>query len=396
MAAAQSYIDPTKLNTFGGLNNVADPMRAGWEFQSVADNVNGTDSNGMELREGYQAFLSTTNVTGSYSTTDYSRMFIVDNGSLKRVHADGTALTLYSGLSGTPHWTEMNDVVYLSCGTAKLQIELDNEVREWGVPIPADPAVTATTGNLFGGLYQVCLTYTDSHGREGGPSVPIEITLLDASGITVSSIPQVAGYISNLYVTDMDGTVFYRADMPTGVTAHTLTWPASGRELTLGGVDPPPVNGEYLAVFRSSIYMSEYMPAADQTIVWFSLPLGYHLFNMSADYFLVPGEVTQLHGSETALVVTTQTRVYLYDGAKLAQAAEYGTVSGQHADLGADGRIYFWTKRGLCRAAPFENLTEARISIAPGGQAGGTILERNGYRKYVAVVQSGGDAYNSR
>ena len=98
------------LDKFKGLNNVADPMRGtgqgkdhlSWEWQSLADNVDGTDSEGMALRDGYTSFLAGTDITGSYTTVDLSRFYIIDSGALKSVHADGTTTTIATGLTGTP------------------------------------------------------------------------------------------------------------------------------------------------------------------------------------------------------------------------------------------------------------------------------------------------------
>lgn len=385
----------TRLDVFKGLNNVEDPMRGGWGFQSVADNVNGTDSGGMELREGYMSFAAGTAITGAYTTFDFSRMFIVDAGSLKRVYEDGTTQTLYSGIAGVPYWTEVNDTVYLSCGEHKLQIELDNVVRQWGVPAPTGPDVIAVSGNLPDGVYQACLTYTDSYGREGGPGETVELLVL-TGGLAVMNIPQLPGYVAQLYVTEGDGTVFYLAATLPIQTSHTIVNAVFGRELVFGALDEPPSAGAHVAVFGASIYIAEYMAEAAQTIIWFSQPFGYHLFDLSKDYFIVPGEVTQLFGTDKMLLITTQTRVFIYDGARLQQLAEYGAVQGQHADPGTDEKVYFWTKRGLCRAMPFENITETRVSVAPGVSAGGVIVDKNGCRKYIATIRQGGSAYNAR
>ena len=389
------------LDHFLGLNNVADPMRGTdvgtkleetWAWQSIADNVDGTDSRGLALRAGYQLFLAAA-ITGSYSTVDFSRLYIIAGGLLKRVYPSGQTDTLYSDLSGAAHWSEINDVVYLSCGADKLQIEQDNTVNAWGVPTPAQPIVSAASGSLSAGVYQVAITYTDADGREGGACQAIEITLAAGSGITVSAIPQL--HAANVYLTDADGAVFYLAARPAG-SAVTLTIPAAGVELTTQFLDAPPVAGGHVAFFGAAAFLAEYIPEIDQTVVWRSRPLAYHLFSPDSDYFIVPGEVTQMHGAATGLVITTHTRVFSYDGERLAQVAAYGAPPGQHADLGADEKIYFWTKRGLCRALPFENLTEAAVSVAPGVHAGGGIIESNGYRKYVAVIHQGGNAHNAR
>lgn len=400
--------DPSRvLNRFLGLNNVADPMRGSgvapdgshdtWEWQSLADNVNGTNSHGMERRDGYALSVAGTSITASFSTFDYSRLYIIDSGVLKRVYPGGSTVALQSILSGTAYWSEQNDVVYLSCGTSKLEIHQDNTVRRWGVPTPDQPDVSATNGNLFAGVVQIALTYTDQHGREGGACSAVAVTVAENGGLSVTSIPQLSGFAPNLYMTEADGTAFYRAAaLPEGVAAFTITSLPIGPALTTQFLDECPERAGRIAFMGANAYAAEYIPEIDQTVIWFTEPMGYHLFNLNSDYFIVPGEVTQLFGSEAGLLVATHNRCFVYDNDALVRVAEYGAVPGQHADRGPDGKTYFWTKRGLCRVMPFENLTESNVSVAPGIQAGGGIIERGGLRKYVAVIHQGGDAYNAR
>lgn len=395
------------LDRFLGLNNVADPMRGfgtapdgshnTWEWQSVADNVNGTNSYGMERRDGYTLSVAGTAITASFSTFDYARLYIIDSGDLKRVNADGSTTTLHSSLSGTAYWSEQNDVVYLSCGTSKLEIHQDNTVRRWGVPTPDQPDVSATNGNLFAGVVQIALTYTDSYGREGGACPAVAVTVAENGGLTVANIPQLSGFAPNIYMTEADGTVFYRAVvLPEGTTAFTITSLPIGPALTTQFLDECPETAGRIAFMGANAYAAEYIPEIDQTVVWFTENFGYHLFNLNSDYFIVPGEVTQLFGSEAGLLVATHNRCFVYDNDTLVRVAEYGAVPGQHADRGPDGKTYFWTKRGLCCVMPFENLTEANVSVAPGVLAGGGIIEKGGYRRYIAVLHTGGDAYNAR
>jgi hypothetical protein len=393
---------PKVLARFLGLNNVADPMRGAaegtWGWQSVADNVNGTDSGGMERREGIApaALVAGSSITGSYSTFDFSRLYIIDSGTLKRVYPDGTTTTLYGMLSGAAYWSEQNDVVYLSCGSAKIQIGQDNSVASWGVSVPDQPNISAATGSLFAGFAQAVLTYTDATGREGGacPAVGIQVT---QGGFTLTNIPQIAGYTPQLYCTEPDGNVFMHVtSLPSPITAYTVATRTTGRELTTQFLDVPPEGGSYIAFAGAQALLAEYIPEIDQTVVWTSEEMGYHLFNLNSNYFVVPGEVTQMYGKDATAVITTQTRVFAYSDSSLKQIAEYGAVPGQHADMGSDDKIYFWTKRGLCRAVPFENLTESHFSAAPGVYAGGGVINQHGYSRYVAVLHRGGDAFNQR
>lgn len=394
------------LGRFKGLNNVNDPMRGpvadqygrrdSWEWQSVADNIDITDASSVVLRKGYTSFLVGTDITASYSTAAHTHLFIIDNGVLKKVFEDGSVLNLATGLEGTAYWTEINSTVYLSCGVSKYQIDFSGEIAVWGVPTPSSPNLALTSGHLYAGSYQVCVTYSDSFGREGGASLSVLITLPAEGGISITDIPTLSGYAANVYVTDMDGTVFYLATSLNGQTALVINYPVLGRELTTDDFDVPPDNSTYMAPLNAILYVAEYFPSENQTVFWATAPMGYHLFNYNSDYFILPGEVTQVFGANIGLVITTHLRIYVYDNEKIVQVAEYGAVPGQHADLGADGKVYFWTKRGLCKAAPFENLTESNVSVAPGTYAGGGVINMGGYQKYIAVIKQGGDAYNRR
>ena len=119
-----------------------------------------------------------------------------------------------------------------------------------------------------------------------------------------------------------------------------------------------------MCFWRGRAYAAQYDPVSDQSVVWYSQPLGYHLFSFDSDFFMVPGNVVMLTAVDEALIVGTTQRIYAYSGDKLDQLAPYGTVPGQHADRN-DGSVYFWTTRGVCSALPFTNLTEAQVSVSP-------------------------------
>ena len=158
--------------------------------------------------------------------------------------------------------------------------------------------------------------------------------------------------------------------------------------------DPLPLTSTVIQHWRGRIYAAMYMPAENQTVVWFSQALGYHLFNLDSDFFMVPGEVTMLAPHDSTLIVGAGDAIYAYTGDKLSELADYGVVPGKHwaAD---DNRTLFWTLRGLCAAVPFVNLTEKSVSVAPGVLAGGTIVRSGGQRRYLTVLQQGGTAFNS-
>lgn len=395
--------DKKVLSAFLGLNNKLDPMRGRpatqgvgaktWQLLQQADNVNLSDSGSAARRDGYENFVAATNITGSFTTFDFRRMFIVDNGTLKQVNQDGTTVDLADGLSGTCYWTEVNDSVYLSC-SEKVEIKNDGGVRAWGVPVPQSGSLVEVDGRLDPGVYQVCFTHTDEDGREGGatPSLAISITL---GGIQVD-VPTLGGYYTNIYLATK-GTPFYKAGtVPYTTTRFVCNSLPQGRELTNAFLDEPPAQAGHVAYFKGRLYAAQYVPESDATVIWYSEALGFHLFNLNDSFFMVPGKVVQMAGSDSALMLSTDRRTFLYNQDGLDAVAEYGAIDGQHADIGPDGKLYWWSSRGLCRAAPFENLTESNVSVDPGVRAAGGVIQQHGYTRYVTVLKRGGAAFNKR
>ena len=158
--------------------------------------------------------------------------------------------------------------------------------------------------------------------------------------------------------------------------------------------DTLPLGTDVIQHWKGRMYAAQYFASENQTVVWFSEAMGFHLFNLDSNFFTVPGKVTMLAPHDAALIVGTDARVYAYSGDKLDVLAEYGVVAGQHWDRD-DQRILFWTTRGLCAALPFQNLTEKQISVAPGVRAGGCIVRAGGQKRYLSVLQQGGLPFNA-
>lgn len=155
-----------------------------------------------------------------------------------------------------------------------------------------------------------------------------------------------------------------------------------------------PLGVDLIQHWGGRIYAAQYFPAQNQSIVWRSQPLGFHLFNLDTDFFIVPNRVLMLAPHNDALIVGTDSAIYAYTGDKLDALAQYGVVPGQHwADDGA--RILFWSNRGLCAALPFANLTDKQISVAPGLSAGGALVSNKGATRYLVSLQAGGLPFNS-
>lgn len=383
---------------FKGLNNVTDPLRLSLGWLRKAVNIDITDTGAIERRSGYSPALIG-NLSGAFSTDSFDRLYVVDDGALKRVNADMTTVTLRTGLADKPmFWEEVNESVYFTNGVDSGIITPGENVLPWAWPVPAAPTLLATAGDQPAGMYQVLCSFLLSDGRETGTGAVAEIYLGDKQALQISNIPQLAGARTQVYIAPANSTVFQLAF---DTTATAMTWNAGADSL---GVDeltnfysPLPAGSTHPAFWQGRMYMLHYLPQENMTVVWASEPLGFHLFSTDSAFFMVPGEGTMLAASDGGLVIGTRTRIYGYDGDELQELATYGAVPGWSAVKDPDTKkIMFWSTRGLCSALPFVNVTDRQISVPPGLSAGAAIVSQNGEKRYVVALQKGGTAFNPR
>lgn len=378
------------VSAFKGLNNVTAPVRLGMAWLTQADNINITDSGAIERRDGY-TLAQAGAFTGAYSTLDFSRLYVVVDGQIRDF--SGTVLKMLTS-TAPMYWTEINDQVYFNNGTDSGIIESDNEVKAWAWDVPPVPTLAAVTGNLDPGTYQVCFVANLPDGRTTDSGDAAEITLTEGQALQISNIPA----NTSVYIAPANSTVFQFANAPLGAS---MVWNQSpdtlGMDLTLTGkTNPLPAGVGVIQEWKGRIYAAQYLSTEDQSVIWFSQPLAFHLFDQSQDFFMVPGRVTMLAPHDSGLVIGTDKRIHAYTGDQLAVLAPYGVVPGQHWSEDDDKRILFWSKRGLCAALPFTNLTERQVSVSPGLRAGGCLVRSGGQKRYLAVIQSGGEAFNAR
>jgi len=394
-----------QIKSFKGLNNVSDPLRLGLGWLSQADNLDVTDTGSLVKRRGFSK-VGTGSYTGLFTSYDFSRMYYVQGGALK----NGSGVVLATGITSAPmNWTEVNEQIYFNNGINSGVIDTDDSIMPWAWPAPSAPTVrmeaptpkpeyvSTQYDRHVSGYYQVRCTYVLPDGRETGSSDAGEAT---GSGILyISNIPQLPGYKTNVYVAPSDSAV-YQLLATTTATAITFNDAPStlGRELMNMFLDPLPQGCDIVQYWKGVMYAAQYLPTTDQTVIWFSEPLGYHLFNLNSNFFMVPGHVYMLATNDaTALLIGTDSRVFAYDGQKIEQIAPYGVLPGVSWVEDEDEeptKTYFWTTRGLCSALPFTNLTERQVSMPPGVSAGGTIVRSGGKKRYVVALRQGGAAFN--
>lgn len=349
------------IKSFKGLHNVSDKLRLGLGWLDRADNVDITDTGAITKRDGYRRVLPGA-VTGAFSTVDFSRMYVVDGGALKAMAGPSTAVTLQAELSTAPmRWTEINDQVFFNNGTDAGIINPDNEVLPWRWPAPPD------------GDDSTYYTYRLADGRMTGTDSDL-----------VGPAPAGAALVK------------FSRELQTeaGEDASAVFTNVQHGDLQTAALSALPLGVDVIQAWKGRIYAAQYFPEADQSALWFSQPLGFHLFDLAKDVLLVPGRILMLAPTDDALLIGTDARICAYDATRLDVLAPYGVVPGQHWSQD-DGQTFFWSTRGLCAAMPFKNMTDRHVSAAPGVRAGGAVVQRGGQRRYVVTVQQGGQPFNA-
>lgn len=153
-------------------------------------------------------------------------------------------------------------------------------------------------------------------------------------------------------------------------------------------VSYPPPYGDVLCASRSRIAVAFWEPDRDRSVLYFSRPDLPHEFRLDRDWQVFAGRITLLAAVPQGLIIGTDRAIYIdpYD-APLMRVAEYGALPGGLISDEHDV-AYFFTERGLCKAAPFENLTDKALVVTEREAVTAGLLAYQGSR-YAIVHQTG-------
>ena len=363
------------INSFLGIHNQNHPRSIPDNALSDAVNVDIDNAGAILQRKGYELSQSITNVTSAYSTVNQEG-YVVASGTLYRVKDDLSLISLAP--STATQFSDINGILFTNDG---LKVDSDNVVD---IKIPAPeipPDITITSGNLSAGTYSACYCFKTASGIEGGSSPIATIELTNIGGITINLVAPPSCLSVNYYLTDCNGTVYYDANgaqlNPVQILAESY-----------------PDNVEIIAWHESRLWISKALPNKS-SIIWFSAPFHYHLYNLQADYIIVPGNIRAMVSSGDALIIATDDGIYAYNDS-LVKLADYGVTKGRSMVKTSANEVMIFTKRGVCVGMPFRNITDKKASFPPGEQCSTALVEESGMRKFVALSDGSGDPYNSR
>lgn len=371
-----------QITKFAGIHNI-DPLRSIPDnAQADAVNVDITNNGSLIWRNGFVLSEIVTNILSAWSTHD-GIAYLVANCKLNKINADLT-LTQLSDCSAT-QFCDYGQLFFTNDG---LMIDGGTLTDLKALAPPVDgPILAATTGDLPPGEYHAYLTISDTAGgKESGTSSISSITLTETGGIS-ASVPY---GLSNatIYVSNTTGTAYYSS-------ANVQLFPF------YIGANKFPDNTECVEIFMSSLWCSVYIADKNQTILLWSQPKYWQLFNYDKSFLVIPGHVFGLCRTNNGLVVATDEAIYLIndDGERfnLNPLADYGVVAGRPIVRTPDNNALIYSVRGICSVTSngFSNLTESKFSIPVGTYCSCSIVRQNGIQKLVCLNNGSGEAFNA-
>lgn len=366
-------------------------------------NIDVLSSGKVRLRNGLTQRVADSNAHSGFS--DGTKVVWATPTALKVADANfDSATVLTSALLAKPlSYVALHGEIYFSNEDINGKILADGTYEAWGITPPAAPP-TCTPVAVGTRRYQVTCTFVTATGKESGAPIGAEVLCGDIPNIIVTAIPQSGDsrvVATRLYVTNIDGAVFYRAyDVPAGVTAWTLTgFFANGATLKTQFMEPPPP-GQLLEYFDGAVYI------ASGSTLWHTQPLRYDLCRFDEDFFMYPERVTLLKAVDDGLYVGAEKTWFLSaapavtgastgsrsvtDNAHQKEVFPYGAVERAACSLPESTDVLWMSARGVARGSAggkAVNLTEAQVAVDSFDSGCLGVIERDGHKAVVAIMQ---------
>lgn len=372
-----------KANSFKGIHNVFPRQDIPQAACADAVNVDITgkgqqyERSAIIVRNGYS--LAKTVQTSATYVSGERISYAVSGGVLNRVKQDLSFDPLIA--STATEFCDSKGVLFTNTG----QMVVGNTAIDLHVPQPLiPPQVVVTAGSKEQGFYSCAYTYSSPSGLEGGLS-PITFVELKTQGDVLVTPIEIPGFTTTIYIAPEDGSVFFdRRGTP-------LTPACNGTgEFPEGAVS--------LEVMNSRLFTAH--PYDEFSVIRFSKPFHYHLFDYEKDYIIVADKVTYIRAVGNTLIICGANGIYAYGDNGLDKLADYGAVPGRSiirlpdTPEGPSTTALIQTVRGVCSVLPFTPITEKYASLPMGTKCATTIVNQNGVSKFVGLHDGGGTAFN--
>jgi hypothetical protein len=382
-----------EITKFLGLRNTVGEARQPLGALTHATNVLIDDSGSITRRKG-SVKLADGAITSSYGTRDNSAIYIVDFGTIYRFDGENFIFICDGMGNGTVHWCEESSNLVFAQSEHRF-ISIENDVAtDLNVPTVTDISVTHRTGNLPAMSFGIMAQYVNSEtGLRGALSQYQVVDVAESSSLFIE-VPPIDGYFVAIY----------------GFLQNSGAWSLIGETANvLLLVDYPITNEPSDDVYLNVMSVPKDIAAMTYhlgkicivtlmnesiSLVQFSIPNFYHLFDAINETFEVPDVITSVASSNGVLILTGVRSIWAFADDSLQRLAPYGTPVGKPITQLPTGELLIWTYRGVCQYPEFKNLTENNFSVPAGFGCATSIYEHDGSKYLAIATDDAGTAFN--
>lgn len=385
-----------------GINNVKSDTETAYGSLRDALNVDLSESGKPRRRTGRTQVYSGSDVRGLYSALGIT--VFMEGGDLKRLLPDYSAVVLKSGMhpSNDISYTLVNNEIFFTNSVETGRITATGEVKPCGVATPrGQPLISAASGSMPAGAYQVAVTFVSADGEESGAAKATVFELTVDGGLQLDAIPQNTDAASvRIYVTEPEGDMFREAvTIPMGVTSYMINGVSQGLVLeTQFAYELPP--GNIIRYYRGRVYV------VSGRIAWYSEALYYGVYKPAENFFVFAADVTVFEPVDDGIYVVAEVAFFLAgdDPKKMQQQPVHLSQGIEGTGLTVDAALvmkdavgqaaYWYGNAGAMlgmRGGQVVPLMENRVAL-PAYEKGATMLrEHNGIRQLVTALYGSGE-----
>lgn len=372
-----------------GINNRREPTRlaAGGEgatFLYAADNVDIDAQGFVKRRAGATRVLE--EATHSAWDHDGEYGFAVIDGVLTRLDPAGAGLLKTPVRPGMPRATVSysmgaDGAVYWTNG-AEIRRVIGSEDRAITTPrLDSAPVLSFTAGALRAGRYLYAFTVQGAEG-ESAATVMQQIDVPEGGGLELADAV-LDGMAVNLYLSGPNGEVLGLTQTATDGRFSVLAPAEAGRRCpTIETASMPP--GSIVRHFNGR------MLVAAGSLLYFSPPYRYGLYEPASGYIPLPAEITVMEPCDNGVYICADKTYWLpdFNGSKLQELLPYGALAGTSVRSPA-GKVAYWqSQRGLVMAdlvGGVKNLQEAAVALGPAVSGASLFRSQDGMQHIVST-----------
>lgn len=380
-----------------GINNKLPPyaLHVKDKGDYLADAINLDVDNAGRLRSRKVAALvqALTAPHSLHRTTD-GAFYMVRASALYVVTLPAYGETLVAILTSNDRmsYVEYDDSLYYSNGTDSGRITA-GVAYPLGLPTPAAPALTADSGTMPAGKYQVCVSYVNAvTGEEGGVSAASTFSLSAEGGLRVTLPAATPGATHvNVYVSDINGSVLRRAAaVATGVAYAYVEVKPTGREANRRYEVPLPAGELFLMNGMLCSFKGDEVFEGIAYRPGYYVPLNHR--EAEGGRIRLPGAISNVVPTQNGAYVVAD-KTYWFAGAQMTKAERvvdllpYGGVPGTAFISPDDKTVGWFGKEGVVvadTAGAARAVMEETVTQTPPASGVSAFSKEDGYTRVVS------------